>query len=75
MTTEVFICPAHERPLQRVMAGGAGWCAVCNLFVQAKGIEPPALDEHVRVKREAAAVKRAQPKQSVKLRKKERKSK
>ena len=52
-----YICPIHGAQLQRVLAGGAGWCGSCFQFVQAEGVPMPELDPHIAAKRAAVAVK------------------
>ncbi len=60
----------HDVTLQQVMRGGAGHCASCGLFVQAKGVEPPKLDAHIQAKRDdeqaakAAKLKRTRSKRA-----------
>ncbi len=38
-----YLCPTHFEPLCGVLAGGAGHCAKCGLYVQAHGVPMPTL--------------------------------
>jgi hypothetical protein len=73
-TTPDYRCPKHpDERLSNVLRGGAGWCAMCQFFVQALGVPMPELDPHVAAKRAAEAEKKAKPKPQAKPKKKTKK--
>ncbi len=55
-----YRCPVHLIRLTYVLAGGAGHCVRCGLFVQSANHPLPTLDTTIAAKRAAAQTARSQ---------------